>query len=735
MNALEVCLRYKKLILSIHIILFLGLLPGIFTLKNDNAPEVFFTDDAESLLRYQRFQDKFGIGRALRITAEGPAIWTAGGLLFLGELENTLTALRGVKAAVGLKARHSWKLWQWPPADIPSFRREIIEDGLETGAGWLSKDGTIVTLLVLMEDLAPAARQTLLRKIEAQIAQAPAGIESHLSGLPVLHLEMNRSLGRMASFFLPLLLILAMAILAFVFRQIHFIVIPLGFVAVCQGILFGIMGYLEIHLNLVNIILAPILFVICLATAVHILMAYRRSLTENSGEQHPVIATYRLKAKPVIWTGVTTLTAFGSLAFSNNPPVRTLGIWSAAGIFIMTIMVFSLYPIFLSFSRGGSTWRRQQRFERFASLFGSNLASLAVIHRRKIWFALALFSGIALIGLQQLHVEDNLGRYLPPLHPARMELERLESGGIGVFAAELVISRTKSLLKPEAQLQLSRLAAQLRAEPLVRGVMSSGDLVESAIRYILVEGKVTDSIRWLSIGLLQTSPDSRELFHALVTPDGGQARVTLLLPMLSFDRAEPLFDRIIAIARDMFPGSDAHITGQYPLILQAQSTLLRGLTLSLFITLCCVALVFFLLIRSVRLTIRLLIPNIWPIIMVFGGMGLLGVPVDSVSVMTASIVLGLAVDDTLHTMSYFLAFSAESDPKAAIVTTLQHTAPAHILTSVILSSGFAACYFSDLLPVSRMGILSAIAILLALLGDLVIIPSLFGQPRSLSNRK
>jgi predicted RND superfamily exporter protein len=731
MAALETLFKYKKLILYIHIVIFLAMLPGMSRLENDNAPEVFFTRDAESLLRYHRFRDNFGAGHAIRIAAGGPSLWTESGLRYMWELEDRIGKLEGVEAVVGLRARHNWKLWQWPPLDIPAFRLDIQKDGLETGAGWISCYGEIVTTLVLLQELSPKAKRKLLAKIEHHISQTPEGLEVHLSGLPVLHLQMNRSLVKMASRFLPLLLLMAMTILAVVFARGRFVLIPLLFVLVCQGMLFGIMGYAGVHLNLVNIILAPVLFVICLATAVHILMAFRRQTMASGNHRQAVLDTYAQKAKPIIWTGITTLTAFGSLALGNSPPVRTLGMWSAAGIVIMTVLAFTLYPALLLFSGKIDPVTGSRPFEAMSRRLGRRLASLAVNNRRRVWIGMGTLVGLAVIGMNQLEIDDNMGRYLPPHHPTRMEMERLERKGIGVFAAELVLSRDGGFLDPESQQKLARLADMMRAEPLARGVMSSGDLVESAIRYVLVEGKVTEGIRWLAMGLLQTSPDSRPLLRALLTPKGETARVTFLLPMLSFHRAEPLFQRIEASVKTLFPDSRFFITGQYPLILQAQKTLLSGLAISLSITLCCVGLVFLLLIRSFRLGLRLLIPNIWPIVLVFGGMGLLGVPMDSVSVMTASIVLGLAVDDTLHTMGYFLALSANNDPQSAIIQTLERTAPAHILTSIILSSGFFACYFSDLLPVSRMGILSAIAILLALAGDLILIPAIFGRPRPL----
>jgi predicted RND superfamily exporter protein len=311
---------------------------------------------------------------------------------------------------------------------------------------------------------------------------------------------------------------------------------------------------------------------------------------------------------------------------------------------------------------------------------------------------------------------------------------------VGIYAAELILSHRGStgeedeapFMDPLAQQRLAQLSARLRSKPLVYGAIGSGDLVEATIRSTLVEGEVTDSIRWMALGLIQTAPDSRKLLHALITADGQSARVTLLVPMLSFNRIEPLFREVIADAEKFFPDTENWITGQYPLILLAQRKLMRGLIVSLSLTLLCVALVFLLLLRSVRLTLRVLVPNLWPVALVLGGMGWLRIPLDSASVMTVSIVLGLAVDDTFHTLGHFLRLAPRQGSGMAIQATLERTAPAHILTSVILAAGFAVCSLSDLLPVARFGALSAVAIILALVGDLLIIPALLARtPKAL----
>jgi predicted RND superfamily exporter protein len=744
MNFLKFLLRHRRLVVIFHFAIALAMLPGVLQLKNDNSPGVFFTRDAAQLKRYQRFRQEFAGGKAVRIALGGSKLWTHQGLAWLGELEERAASLPGVEAAVGLAAHHRWLLLEWPPPDPEIFRARVLENGLDLGAGWVSPDGEIITLLVVLADLPLKAEQELLDHLDRLAARAPPGIRAHISGLPVLHRAMERSLLNTAGRVLPLLALLAAAFLFFIFRRLEDTIIPLVFLGVCQGVLFGVMGYLGVRLNLVNIILALLIFVISLATAVHLQVRFRDLEQKGMKVLTAVLTTYRSKGWAVLWTGITTLVAFGSLVTGNMPPVRSLGAWSAVGIALMTVLAFTLYPALLAGIRSGATQQAARPFEVRARRWGQALASQAIRRRFPVLVGTGIIIAVALLGVVRFRVQDNMAEYFPPRHPIRAELERLQQHNIGVFAAELVLSyrnsnhgkkeeEAASFQDPTAQQKLARLSNWLRSQPLVYGAVSSGDLVEAAIRSILVEGEVNDNIRWMALGMMQTVPEGRQVLRALVTADGQSARVTLLVPMLSFNRMGPLFQRVIAEAEKVFPGAETWITGQYPLILLAQQTLLRGLMVSLSMTLLCIVLVFILLLRSIRLTFLVLIPNLWPVVLVLGGMGWLKLPLDSVSIMTASIILGLAVDDTFHTLGYFLRLAPRCGPAKAVENTLERTAPAHILTTVILAGGFIACALSEFLPVSRMGVFATAAIFLALVGDLLLIPALLARSSTKSN--
>jgi predicted RND superfamily exporter protein len=736
MRALESLLGFGRWGIVLHLVIAAALVPGILRLENDNSPEVFFAHDARAMQHYEEFRREFGGGQTVRIAISGTGLWTTKGLKWLGELETHTASLPGVETAVGLASYYRWHMLEWPPSNPTVFRSQVMKDSPEFFAGLISLKGETVTMLVVLTDLPPSKERELLYKLYELTARTPPDVRASLSGLPVFHLTMDRSLVRTVSRFMPLLFLLAVIFLGAIFRRPWEVLVPLIYVGVCQIILFGVMGYAGVRLNLVNIILAPLLFVITLATAVHIQVRFRQLNNPERSPRKAVTETYRSKGLPVLWTGLTTLVAFGSLATAGLPPLQSVGTWSALGIGLMTVLAFTFYPLLLASIHSYRVGQHLQPFEKKAGRWGGMWAQWAVRHRFPVITGMAAVLVAGLLGIVHLTIDDNLGKYFPPHHPVRTELEQLQNQGVGVFAAELVLSfqnvnetENKSFQNPSSQKRLAELSSRLRSNRLIYGAVSSGDFVEMTIRSILVEGKVTESIRWMALGLMQTIPDSRRLLYTLMSQDGRSVRISLLIPMLSFNQAQPLFEWVKSEAATFFPSAEIRITGQYPLILLAQGRLINGLIVSFSVTLLCVATVFLLLLRNIRLTALVLIPNIWPVVLVLGGMGCLGIPLDSASIMTAAIVLGLAVDDTFHTLGHFLKEVSLRSPAEAIVTTLERTAPAHILTSVILTAGFAIVSLSELLPVSRLGALSATAIVLALVGDLILIPTLLGSPQ------
>jgi len=753
-------LTHRWWVIAAFVVVMAGAAPGLTRLTIDNSPEGFFVHDALALQHFDDLEHAFSRDRGVRIVLSGPGLWTGPGLAWLRELEEGAQALQGVIGAAGPYRHHQWHLPSWPPPDPGAFGAMVAADPVDRATGWVSADGSTATVLVGLYRLPEDWRRRTLAALEALLADPPPGVEASLVGLAVVNRELDDAVLRMTRSAFPALLTAAVLLLLAVFRNPSGVLLPLGLVAVCETVVLGAIGYSEQRLDLITVILVPLLFVIGLATAVHVLAYQRRLRADGLDPVEATLATYRVKSWPVVWTGATTTAGFGSLTVSSLPAVRDLGMWSAFAIVFLTFAMLSLYPALLA--SGGKASPRGARsgaggaaeaLELRAGSAGRALAGAAIARHREVSALFGAVALVALAGLPRLRTESSVLAYFPRDSEVRAEIRDLDAEGIGVVAASLVLTSSGSDLdlpgtarndpddpagdalrfdSPGALGRLKALAAQLGGEPLVLGALSGGDLVFGVATHLPEEGAAVaehgaaDQVAAALRTIDEEEALERMLRH-LVTRDGRRARITLLVPMRGHEDLDPLFGRVTEVARRAFPEADAWISGEYPLVLAAQRTVLRTMVLALVLTASCVALILWLVLGSAALAARAMVPNLWPVLFVLGGMGWLDVPVDSATVMVASVALGLAVDDTLHSLGSFRRLARRLPPAEAAREALGETAGAHTLTSLILSVGFAAVGFSELVPVARFGAATAIAILAALAADLTLVPVLLAR--------
>lgn len=726
----------RRTVLLLYTLIAVAMVPGLARLESDNSPEGFFVRDHQALSTFRALEYDFGSNRMIRFVVKGPGVWTAPGLSWLHDIEVEAGKVRGVRGAMGLWGHHEWQLAAWPPPDPRRFREAVLKNRLDRDLGWVSRDGSVVTVLVVVDKLSPPARRVLLGKLDKLLSAPPPGVKASMMGLAIVSRAWDREGERFAVRFLPLLAFLALVLLVVLLRRRPWdALLPLAMVLFPELVMFGTMGYAGQRVDMVVIVLAPLLFVISLATATHLLLRFRDLREQGGTLEDAVVATYREKGWPVFWSGVTTFVGFGSMAVARTPSVEALGVWSAYGIAVMTLACFTLYPALLMELGSGSGRAGIGRFESWASRIGSGGALWSIHHRRGVLTLAAALALMAAFGAARLKLTTNLVSYLPEENPVRTGIQDLQSHGIGALSAALVLreeegtsSKVEDLFTSRTMLErLRRLSSVLRRQPFVVNAVGAGDLLADVDAALLPLVGPLLSDQQEALALARLWPESRQLRSAFLRADGRSARVSIFLPMRSDRELEAVFSRAEAAAKHLFPRSEVQVTGQFPLVLAASRTLRETLLLSFAITLMAVAFVFRLLVGSLRVTLLALAPNILPVLLVLGLIGLVGVPLDGPTVMIAAVVLGLAVDDSIHTLGGFRDRLRDATSREAVVSTLAVTAPAQILSSGILALGFAVCAFASFLPIARFGLFAAIAVVIALLADLLLMPVLLAR--------
>ncbi|MDX1503197.1 MAG: MMPL family transporter, partial [Thermoanaerobaculia bacterium] len=511
--------------------------PGLLGLGHDNSPEVFFVRDDTALADYRSFTSRFSDFGALRVVAEGPGLWTREGLAWLGRVERRAPGVRGVVAASGPSGAHPSETGGWPPADPLAERDRLAAEPLARDMGWIASGGEAASLLLAVRRLAPGERRRLLAELDDLLADRPPEVEARVVGIAAVNRALDRAVGATLAILFPLVVALGAAAIALALRSGRDTALPLLVAALTQTVIFGTMGHLGVAFSIVTSILPLLLFVLALATVLHLLLAVREERRAGLAPEAAVAAAYRRKAWPVLWTGLTTGIGFGSLAISDSPPVRALGLWAAFGIAVLLAAAFTLCPALLARSRPPRPAPRTP-FERRGRRLGATAAGLATRRPAAVHLLFLLTLLGALAGVPRLEVETGVLEYFRPGHPARAGLEALEAKGVGAVSAELLITLPGgSFESAAAGGRLGRLGDRLRAAPSALGVVTAADLPSA-------------------------DPELARRARPLLLADGGATtRVVIFLPFAGFTRLEPLFAEARAAAAAAFPEATVTLTG------------------------------------------------------------------------------------------------------------------------------------------------------------------------------
>ena len=751
-------LRHRRVLLLSYLLLALAALPGLARLEVDNAAEQFYPEASPMLDDYRRLEASFGSTTAVRFGFTGKDLFAPLALQRLADLERALAALPDVASVDSVLSHHRRFVGEpstWNSANAAALRGRAAGNALDRASGLVGRDAEALSIVATLQAavLHDAVRkrqflgeaEVLLRKY------AVAGTRSYLVGLPVLDRELNRAAGEVGRRFLPLLVTVVFILLLFFFRGARqqgrrgkfgavsaamtplASIAPFALVAAVAAPLFGAVGWCGVRLNLVLAILPPVVFAITVATALHLLIRCRSLAAAGSSPHRAILATYREKGRAVLYTTASTVTGFLALATTPVGPIRALGLWGAGAMLFAGVAVFLLLPALLelAITSRASEDEHRHRVQAEARLerFGRRTAELAMVHRRALLFLFAATALAAVAGVPRIRVESNALHYFPPDHALRQAFEDAEARGIGLATIELLgeAPAGTDLASAESLAALARLGADLRQLPGAISAVTVSDLLDDVgSSSPLARAFSADALRALLLPLALADREGERTLRRFLDLESRRTRISLFVPTAGYEAIDPLRDAALARARTLSPGVDWRASGELGLLLATQHRLLGTLARSLAVALPAIALLFALMMRELRGALLALLPNLWPLLLLLGGMGWAGIPVDLATVMVASIVAGLVVDDTIHTLASFGELRRRLGAPRAVAERLEKTTPAFVVSGLVLAAGFGVCGLSSFAPIARFGLLSMTTLLVALAADLLLVPALFG---------
>jgi len=624
-----------------------------------------------------------------------------------------------------------------PVADARLLAGRALDDPLWVGK-LVSKDGRTGAIVVQPVDSESETSVQVVEAIRQALAPFEAtGFEFHLVGHAVEFVVAGRELSQSSAALTPIAAI-AIALIVFVLsRSWQGVLASLATVLTALLWSFGLLAALQWPLDSILQALAPLILVVGVCDAIHLLS---RFAVEAAGESGPgrrsarraaLLAATRDIARPCLITTLTTAGAFLSFATSDLRTFVHFGVISAFGVLACLVLTFTLLPVLLLLIP--AEVRSATRASRGWEVVLDSIVRMAERRAVPILAAAALIFAVCTVGwIGFLRVDtDGYEMYGDRSQVIRwirfVERSLKRSDNLEI---EIELPASARLESPETLDTISRFAERLsridglgRATTLLDPVERLNRLLHDDDPAFEVRGNSTEANAELIELITFQDP---ALLENWLSFDRSRVRVSVEALFQSYASRKQVLREVRAeTVRFLPPDWSASLTGQFAMgydwVSEVQTTQLRSFLTAFSVVLLLVAVH----VRSLRWSLIAMIPTTLPVVVLLGSMGLLGLSLDVGRAMIAAVVIGIGVDDTVHLLSHFRSrrITGATPPEAIRHAVLFVGRPV-ITSSVALTVGFLSLMTSSWQTVSSFGFFVGIGILGALLADLFVFPAL-----------
>ncbi|MEM6743847.1 MAG: MMPL family transporter [Pseudomonadota bacterium] len=606
-------------------------------------------------------------------------------------------------------------------------KAEPLIDGFVVSPGG---EATVVNAVVQfpsdVPNIASAAKQAA-RDIRADVQAAHPGLEIHMTGVASLSAAFEEAGLRDSATLIPAVYGIVLLVMAVVMRSISAVAAGLAVIALATLVGMGVGGWTGVLLTPISLSAPIIILTIAVADAIHLAAGVRTKMADGLAKREAIVEATALNFTPIFITSLTTVAGFLALNASDSPPFHHLGNMSAAGIAAAWLLSVTFLPALLSALPLGFAPERAGRSS------SARMAEAVIAHPRKI--AAAVFAAMAglTVLLPRIELNDQWSGYFDPSLEFRQAIDAADPY-FGSDQVEFILDpgAPGAVTEPAFLGVVDAFAAWLRAEE-----------VESVAHVYAL----SDVMKRLNFNLNGDDPaffeipDDRQLagqyllVYELSLPRGldlndrvdidrRSTRVTATMRDISTEETKAFLRRAEAWFAENGDGYGFEATGSKVLFAFVAQ---RNIEASFEGALILVGAIFAILAAAFRLlTVGLLsvVQNALPILATFGiwalAVGQVGFSVAAVG----AVAVGLVVDFTVHVLAKYLRARRESDVADAVRFTFRTAGSAIFATTVILASGFAVLAFSAFKLNADLGLLTALAVTLAMAANLLLLPGL-----------
>ncbi|MDA1165449.1 MAG: MMPL family transporter [Planctomycetota bacterium] len=774
-NAAAFVIRWRLVILGLAVLLTVFAWPVAARLRFEQSIESLYAHDDPHFAAYARSKAFFG-GDEFAIVA-----WMEAGLLNDGStsisaasrirIEAVAEQLAAIPGTDSDSIQHAAGALSFPYK--PDRVAELVE-GVLIGA---DRETTAIVIRLLPEADSPVSRARTIAMIR-QLAseQSPPAF---VVGEPVQIHDMFRYAEADGRTLFQFSLALLACVLFLLFRTLRWVILPLGIVVLTIRWTEALLVLADARLSMVSSMMNSLVTIIGVATSTHLAMRFREYARTMQRKAALIRAVAEL-VPPIFWTCVTTAVGFAALISSSITPVRSFGLMMTVATLLVFVVVVLITPggmarwfhrsdgIRRGVSRSSDWWLMivgdpvPAPAEQYLVFLLRGVSRFVKVRPGLVAATTVTIVFMASLGMMRLRIETDFSKNFREDSELVQSLNFVESalGGAGTFEVNFP---APSPLTDEFLGTVRDLAGRLRLELSAESPHSNSSagrltkVVSLTDGLDLVPEKIgvgfLSKTLSLQVRLQLLSSVQREVVGGLY--DSEQGRMRIMLRSLERQKSEnkvSLIAKVDAIAREVLgaTSSDAaalsaefghkvdasavgtqhavETTGMFVLLTFLIESLIRDQIVSFAVAAVGIGTMMVIAFRSLKIGLVALVPNVFPIVLVLGAMGWIGMPINIASAMIASVSMGLTVDNSVHYLSSYRRLRRDGvSTQEAIETTQTQVGRSLVFANIALVAGLSVLTMSQFIPLVYFGILVSVAMLGGLAGNLFLLPLLLGR--------
>ncbi len=602
-----------------------------------------------------------------------------------------------------------------------------------------NEEGTIQTAIYLKKDIvntperADFIEQVLIPEVEK--FEKNYNLQVRISGMPYIRTLNSKNIADEMLLFVGGALLITAIIFFFFFRSFRATFITLLVVGVGVIWAFGFIGLLGYELTVLTALIPPLIIVIGVPNAVFLINKYQQEVKKHGNQAKSLQRVISKIGNATLMTNITTASGFATFVFVKSQLLREFGVLASINIISIFILALLIIPILYSFM----PLPQKKHLNHLEKRWMENVVNWmerTVRHQRiAIYITTVVIIILSMAGLSLIRVSGSLIEDMPKGKQFYKDIKFFETEFGGIMPLEILVDtkRDKGVMKLSTLKKMEKLNETIETFPELSKPISVNNLVKySKQAYYKGNPKYyqlpTSQEQSYIFAYTKNSEGNSGMLKNFVDSTGRYARITTFMKDVGTDKMDIIQERLNAVIKKQFPGEKFQVsmTGKALVFLKGTNYLIRNLVISLSLAIVLISIFMAWMFRSLEMILISLIPNMLPLLMTAGLMGFFDIPIKPSTILVFSIAFGISVDDTIHFLAKYRQELLANNwrIKPAVYSALKETGVSMFYTSIVLFFGFLVFTVSSFGGTIALGGLVSVTLLLAMVSNLLLLPSL-----------